>query len=167
MSTSPESTGYCSIWRELKGAATVVWWHRLAGFLRGRLRLVTFGFPSPDIDELARRLSDVLQIPLYRQESPMIGPWYSSADYQKAFQAIKEGNADMHALANNSKGCSVNLELVLNDPEPGYTAPEFPGGGHALLKVQGSRKAIRQIEKKLSAARLSAKRLESRRIHAA
>ncbi len=41
-----------------------------------------YGLEGADIDDLAATLSEVLEMRLYQQHSPMIGPWYTNLDLQ-------------------------------------------------------------------------------------
>ncbi len=123
---------------------------------------VTFGFYIADIDQLAAELARTLGIRLYSHSSPMIGPWYSSQDLNAMTKALREGGPGTTALreaAALSTGQSY-YELVLNNPEPGYTAPEFPGGGDCLLRVRAGAVELKQIERKLHNSDLPFKRLK-------
>lgn len=118
----------------------------------------TFGFSATDIDQLAAELARALGVRLYAQRSPMIGSWYSSQDLNAAIKTLKEKGPEA-AVAAFKVEQSV-YELVPNNPEPGYTAPEFPGGGDYLLRVRAETAELQQIEQKLRDSTLPFKRLK-------
>lgn len=124
----------------------------------------TFGFDTPDIDHLAAELMRILGIQLFAQSSPMIGPWYSSEDLGAMFwviQKVLEQGGPEAAQEIASTGADRSYyELVQNNPEPGYTAPEFPGGGHYLLRVRAEAAELQAVERKLHDAGLRFRRLK-------
>lgn len=85
----------------------------------------TYGFRAQDIHQLAAELSRALETRLYPQQSPMIGPWYSSED----LVAVKEGLIEGKGYVEPAR-C---FELLLNEREPGTTGPAFPVGDCHLL----------------------------------
>jgi hypothetical protein len=121
---------------------------------------VTFGFDAVDIVQLADELARALGIRLHSHHSPMIGPWYSSVDLSAVFRAMTEGGPGAVEQAAAPSVGQGGYELVLNDPEPGYTAPEFPAGGHCLLRVHAGSIELQRIESKLRDAGLPFKRLK-------
>jgi hypothetical protein len=110
-----------------------------------------YGFWATSIDELAETLNQALEIHLYRQFSPMIGPWYIDEDLYTVVKAFKEGEEVQS---------SGKFELVLNDPESGYTAPDFPGEGDCILRVRAGPDELAEIEEKLRKAGLQFKLLQ-------
>jgi hypothetical protein len=105
--------------------------------------MAVYGFWATGIEELAEALSQVLEIRLYRQFSPMIGTWYTDEDLCTIVRALKEGK-EVEGIQS-----SARFQLVLNDPEPGYTAPDFPGGGDFILRVRADLDELVEIEEKL------------------
>jgi len=76
--------------------------------------MAVYGFWAKRIDELAEALSQVLEIRLYRQFSPMIGTWYTDEDLCAIVQARKEGkevkgiqSSAIHCLQRNLHRQSV------------------------------------------------------------
>ena len=118
---------------------------------KGMFIMAIYGFWATSIDELAETLSQALEIHLYRQLSPMIGPWHIDEDLCTVVKALKEGKEVQS---------SGKFELVLNDPEPGYTAPDFPGGGDCILRVRAGPDELVEIEEKLRKAGLQFKLLQ-------
>jgi hypothetical protein len=114
-----------------------------------------YGFCAADIHELAAVLAASLEVRLYRQLSPLIGPWYSSEDLASVIQAFRAGREVSQPARS--------LELILNDPEPGVTRPEFPGGGTCLLCVKAGAAELDAIEQALQDSGLRFKRLRRRR----
>jgi hypothetical protein len=112
-----------------------------------------YGLEGTSIEGVAESLSEVLQIPLFPQRSPMIGPWYTNLDLQAVLPELASGQS---MLSEDGP----NPELVLNDPEPGYTGPEFPGGGDLLLRVDGSAEEIANVEEQLHLGGLHFQRLK-------
>jgi hypothetical protein len=112
---------------------------------------ILFGFEQSDIKQLAETLSHVLNVRLNAYHSPIDGPWYSSIDYDALYQETPESE-------NPPPG--PYFKIGLNDPEPGYTAPQFPRGGRYLLGVRGEPAELEAIERKLSESGLSFKRLK-------
>jgi len=112
-----------------------------------------YGLEGPSIEHVAASLSEALETVLYRQQSPMIGPWYTNLDLQAVLPELASGQS---MISEDGP----NLELVLNDPEPGYTGPEFPGGGDLLLRVDGSAEEIANIEEQLHLGGLHFQRLK-------
>ena len=51
-------------------------------------------FKTMDFDQLAQLLSAILQVPLYKNHSPMCGPWYSSVDLGAVSAAIRAGDLE-------------------------------------------------------------------------
>jgi hypothetical protein len=89
----------------------------------------------------------------------MIGPWYSSQDVSAVLKALREGDpGSMQEAVAPGAGQSY-YELVLNDPEPGYTAPEFPDGGNCLLRVTADSMELQRIESRLRDSGMPFKRL--------
>jgi hypothetical protein len=105
--------------------------------------MAVYGFWATRIEELAEALSQVLEIRLYRQFSPMIGTWYTDEDPDTIVLALKEGK-EVTGIESSGR-----FELVLNDPEPGYMAPHFPGGGDCILRVTADLDELVEIEEKL------------------
>ena len=66
-------------------------------------------------------------------------------DLRTVVKALKEGKEVQP---------SGKFELVSNDPEPGYTAPHFPGGGDCILRVRAGPDELFEIEEKLRKAGL-------------
>jgi hypothetical protein len=114
----------------------------------------TYGFSAADIHQLAADLARALEIDLYLQQSPLAGPWYSSEDLAAITKAIREGKEPLEP--------DRRLDLVLNDPEPGYRAPTIPGGGDCLLTVWAQADALNGIEETLRDSGLPFRRLERR-----
>src|SRR5262249_10285301 len=112
---------------------------------------VAYGFDEMDIHRLAELLAQALGIRLYAQQSPMIGPWYSSAGSSGLTTRSRKGEPVVQLQRH--------LTVVLNDPEPGYTAPDYPRGGHLLLLVSGERQWLGELEAKLQAAGMPVRRL--------
>lgn len=105
--------------------------------------MAVLGFWAIGIDDLAETLSRSLGIRLYHHSSPMIGTWYSDTDLGTLIQQLKEGKKP------DPTQHSGMFELVLNDPEPGYRRPEFPGKSECLLRVEADVKERIEIEEKL------------------
>jgi hypothetical protein len=116
--------------------------------------MTTYGFVEHDIDRLAEQISQALSISLYRQFSPMIGQWYTDVDVGKMIAAFLKGERTENPQP------AARFQLLLNDPEPGYTSPTFPGEGNCLLQVGLNPAELIQIEAKLRQAGLAFKRLQ-------
>jgi hypothetical protein len=114
----------------------------------------TYGFPAAEIHQLAAELARALEIDLHLQQSPLAGPWYSSEDLAAITKAIREGKEPIEP--------DRRLHLVLNDPEPGYRAPTFPGGGDCLLTVWAQADTLNGIEAALRDSDLPFRRLGRR-----
>jgi hypothetical protein len=98
----------------------------------------TYGFSATDIHGLAADLARELEIVLYLQQSPQIGPWYSSEDLSAITGAIREGMQPVEP--------ERSFWLTLNNPEPGYRGPTIPDGGHCLLTVWAPEDVLDDIE---------------------
>jgi len=116
------------------------------------------------MDDLARALTSALQIPLYRCNSPMIGPWYSSTDFAQLAKAMKAGDQQtLKRLALESEtDPRPNLTLTLNDPEPGYLALEYELGGTHILELKVADSAAAQaLDQALRSLPIPVRRLSS------
>ncbi len=119
---------------------------------------VTYGFYERDIALLADSLLRVLGIHLFLQQSPMIGPWYSSMDLNNLLQIIKKAreSCDFERISeiNDAAMSEPDFELRLNDPDP-YYSPAFPDEKvHCILRIRGKRDLLDAIEDKLHASGL-------------
>ena len=112
-----------------------------------------YALEATGIDELADSLSEALGIKFYLCQSPMIGRWYTNMDVQAALAQLRNGQQ-----IEGADG--PILELVLNDPEPGYTGPEFAAGGKFLLRLDSSPDEIARIEAQLGQAGIPLTRLK-------
>jgi hypothetical protein len=110
--------------------------------------MATYGFTGMTIEETAQAIEQAAGVKLYQQNSPMIGPWYTDADLSALVQALRAGKPADASAAPES------YQLILNDPEPGYMAPEFPGGYTSLLTFSGSPDERMSLEEKLRKAGL-------------
>lgn len=113
-----------------------------------------YGFCAEDIHQLAVDLSQSLETRLYAQESPMIGPWYSSEDLVAVKEALTEGKGYVEPAR-----C---FQLLPNDSEPGMTDPAFPGGGNCQLLVWARAEEFDDIEQALRDSGWPFERLEGR-----
>lgn len=119
---------------------------------------VIYGFEMKNIDQLATSLSSLLKVHLYPKFSPMEGKWYSSYEITRREQRLQDDR--QRSIKETSDIPNAAYTLRANDPEPGYTAPEFPGGGYYLLKVTSSPSVLSDIDKTLSASGLQFKELK-------
>jgi hypothetical protein len=76
------------------------------------------------------------------------------------FKALNEGDPGAVKEAVAPRARPSYYELVLNDPEPGYTAPEFPDGGNCLLRVRAQSVEVQRIEGQLRDSGSPFKRLK-------
>ncbi len=100
-----------------------------------------YGFEAASIEELAAALERELGVRMFPNQSPLIGPWFASQDPAALVAARREGTPYQPE--------PPHLQLVLNDPEPGYTAPEHPDGGTYILRVSAPAPLLRELVEKL------------------
>ena len=101
---------------------------------------------------LAELVSSILGIRLHAYHSPMIGPWYTSENLSALRQAVESRGSDSASDWNNVTSTDPEISLELNDPEPGYLSPIYPGGAEFVLSIAGSPAVVEDIEHKLRAA---------------
>jgi hypothetical protein len=99
---------------------------------------VKYGLDARDIsfDDLARLLASALKVPLYRNNSPMSGPSYSSFDLNSVLEAVRAGDRATVERLTAAAEAGLRVELRPNDPEPGYLSPEHPMGGTYILDLR-------------------------------
>ena len=112
---------------------------------------VVYGFDEPDIKKLAESLSVVTGIRFHEQQSGMIGPWYSSADFLAIHEAMSSGDQATALALWTAAGSVPDIMLMLNDNGDYYSGgAEFPGQGACLLRVTADPAWLLELEDKLS-----------------
>ncbi len=111
-------------------------------------------FTTLSMDQLAKEMSQLLEIRLYLHQSPMIGPWYSSEDLDALSKAVREGRKFeevIETLRQEGKlDANRTFDLQLNDPgDPHYGGPQVRGGGDYILRVRADPDDLVEIEEKL------------------
>jgi hypothetical protein len=54
---------------------------------------------------------------------------------------------------------SPDVILCLNDAEPGYASPEYPGGGKYVVRITGEDEVLNKLEQTLFTPALGLRRL--------
>ena len=122
---------------------------------------VIYGFDTTNINHLLETLSPILKCRLYSHQSPMIGPWYSSHNFDSVHKILRKSGVDeaKEAVAKLESQGIPNVEIVLNYPDPYRGGPEFPNGGYYLLKVSADPELVNKIEERLSKSDIEFKKL--------
>jgi len=120
-----------------------------------------YGF-SGALETVARHLAIVLGCEMHRNQSPMIGPWYSSEappTLEQTEQLRRTGTLPDGDRPGASKP-RYKLTLVLNNPEPGYGSRSYPGDWGSILNATALPEQLDELHELLSASFPLCQRLE-------